>query len=458
MRTLLRVLGWDQVRTKTIFTSTRQAECLSPALLETHPELTGPPAGEDVLTSLPVTISPHEMYRHRLIGAINVAVFGAIDMGKSSFVKNQYVLRPYSAGYRIAVFDRKVQEGKGEYVELAETLGETVLGFSRHGGVRVNPLDPSLAVTSDDEHVGQDELLLTLAEASNGAPLVDTADHAPRYALSRAHKAALATAEADGRVPVLDDVITALYDPSEDAIPGPREAESGDPILSTAGVVTKETLMRWGVSVGLLLERYTSGDWSGIFNGETRGPDGKPLDLRSRLIVFDTSAIPEASQLLGLVMSIMSTFVMSQWAAVKGEKILVLEEAYNAQYMERVTALLRALAKRGRGIGAAVVTILHHLSDLPEGSPMWSLVRECDLVHIYRQDKADDARQAIDMFNLPPWVGESLMTLDRGTQLLLRGKRIAPTYMQHHRTPLEVRLNNTEGALDEAGPFTEGVT
>ncbi|NHA02147.1 hypothetical protein G5V59_27600 [Nocardioides sp. W3-2-3] len=48
---LRRLLGWHRIHEPTIFTSTRQAEVLNPALVTTHPPLAGPPVGIDVLTN-----------------------------------------------------------------------------------------------------------------------------------------------------------------------------------------------------------------------------------------------------------------------------------------------------------------------------------------------------------------------------------------------------------------------
>lgn len=463
----LRRLGWDAIRDMPVFTSTRQAECLDAALVSTEPPLLGPLAGLDDVTGLPVTGDPHRMYRHqrRLIGSPNVCVFGGVDMAKSTTVKNQYVIRPWALGTRVAIFDRKVQQAGpspdedavGEYRKIAAALRGLWLRFDRRPGrgTVINILDPAISVTgSEHTLVGQDELLLMVAQEATGGPLVDTADMAPHYALRCAHRTALRRAAEDKRVAILSDVVDALYRPDASDLPGPVD-ENGRKIVAELGLVDERTLVRWGLGLAMNLDRFITGDLSGLIDGETRGPDGTPLDLNNPLLVIDTSALSEGSPALGLVMAIMSSFIMARWARMPGDKILVLEEAYNAEKLVGVPAIFRAIAKRGRGVGASVVTVLHHLSDIDPGSDLWSLIRECELVHIFRQDKSDDADQAISLYNLPIWLRETLMTLDRGVCILVRGSKLPRILLRHQRTAFEEVLNNTEDAMSAPAPLPE---
>lgn len=377
-----------------------------------------------------------------------------IPTHNSTTVKNQYVLRCWALGTRIAVFDRKIQQGTGnngagEYAKVAAALGGQWVRLDRRPGVgaRINILDPVISVAgSEDTNVGQDELLLMVATAATGGPLVDTSDHAPHYALRCAHRAALRRAAAEDRVAILSDVIDALYRPDFHAIPGPVDAH-GRKVVRELGLVDEATLVRWGLGLAINLSRFIEGDLSGLIDGESRDADGGPLNLSNPLLVIDTSGLSEGSPALGLVMAIMSTFIMARWARMPGDKTLVVEEAYNAERLVGVPAVFRAIAKRGRGIGASVVTVLHHLSDIDPESDLWALVRECELVHIFRQDKADDASQVIALYDLPAWVRETLMTLDRGVSILLRGKSLPPVLLRHQRTAFEESLNNTEAGM-----------
>ena len=129
-----------------------------------------------------------------------------------------------------------------------------------------------------------------------------------------------------------------------------------------------------------------------------------------------------------------------------GAKILINEEAYFTDRLTGVPAILRALAKRGRASGLGVVTLIHHLSDFKEGSDLVALVKETDVVHIFRQDKADDVDQVIEFFDLPPALRETIKTLPNGVHVLRQfGSPVQ--IIQHVRSAMEVWLTNTDQAM-----------
>ncbi|MFF1792831.1 hypothetical protein ACFVXQ_01070 [Kitasatospora sp. NPDC058263] len=425
--------------TETIFTSTRQAAALNPAIVSTHPPLAGPIMGIDLDTGQPVTSDPHLLYLSKRITSPNVVVLGDISSGKSSLVKTVYVTRPVALGRQVAVFDRKDQQGQGEYMRAAEVCDVPVVRFARSGGTAINLLDPRISATSLDEagseRVGQDRLLLMVAEHAHG-PLSST-EH---YALRTAHATALRRAEDAGRVATLHDVVAALFDPDEStAIPHPN--------LARRGVVTVDRVIEWGLNLALDLDRFITGDLSGLIDRET----SEDLDLEAPLLVFDTSALPEESPALALVMALVSTFLTAVWAHRPGQRIIILEEGYHTTRLQSpgttsVATILRSLAKRGRGIGLSFVTVIHHLSDVPQGSDAESLIREADVVHIYQQSRADDAQQAVSQFRLPASLFETLGVLDKGCHVLKIGKE-PPRRVRHIRTPLEVWMTDTDEAM-----------
>ncbi len=119
----------------------------------------------------------------------------------------------------------------------------------------------------------------------------------------------------------------------------------------------------------------------------------------------------------------------------------------------------RSLAKGGRGIGLSVVTVFHHITDVAPTSDVMSLIRESGIVHVFRQDKSDDAAAAVKLFGLPGGVAEELAMLDQGVHVLKVGKE-PPALISHVRTPLEEWLTDTDAAMlghgpGEAAPFTD---
>ncbi len=461
-RNLLRRFGLDQVEKDPTFTSTAQAQCLNPARVSASNPVYGPLMGRNLTDGTPWYHDAHEFYRQGLISGPNAVIVGGYGLGKSSCAKTVYGTRALACGRRVVVFDRKRQQsGKtvgGEYLRLAKTVGGAVISLDRRPGfgTRVNILDPAISVEgSVDTMVGQDELLMMVAAAACGEELHDTAGHAPAFALRAAHKAALETAHRQNRVAVLSDVVNALYQPSADAIPGPRDGNR--PLLEAQGIVTQDDLRRWGLPVAMNLERFLNGEWSGLLDGETQAPDGSPVDLSAQLIVIDTSALPEDSSLLGLMMAIMATWLNAKFTQMRGPKILIQEEAYALDRLALAPGIFRALAKRGRSSGLVLVTLIHHLSDLQPDSDLWALVRETEIVHLFRQDKQSDAEQAIEFFNLPAWCRRDLSTLDKGVQIVKVGTQL-PVVVQHVLTRDEGPLIDTDEAMTvsaEPAPFSQ---
>jgi len=430
-----------------LFTSTAQAVALSPALTSTHPPITGWLQGQDEITNQPVTASPQGLYNAGFITVPGVLVAGDVGAAKSSLVKTN-VCRGIAVGDRWAVFDRKRQRGQGgeagEYLKLAQAVGGTVLVFDRDRsvGTRVNILDPVIRTEgSDDTTVGQDELLLLVATEARSQALSSR----ERWALSAAHRAAIATAAARKRDPILRDVIDALYVPGPDAVPGPRD--EGRSVLQLDGQVDPIEVGRWGLDLALALERFVDGDLSGLLDGETAGPNGEPVDLDAPLLVMDTSALPADSTALGLVMAVMSTYLMGRWMKMDGYKNLVVEEGYSADQLQLVPSMFRTLAKRSRGVGASMWSVFHHVSDVAETSPLTALMRETELAFLFRQGKADDAARLVELFNLPAGTEDILMRLPQGHYLLVRGKKLPPTTVAQFRTPLEVWITDTDVAM-----------
>lgn len=447
-RRWMQFLGWHRTVDRAGITSTSQAVALWPALAATRPRIVGPLMGEDRLTHFPVTHSVQGLYRSGAISSTNVVIAGAIGLAKSSLTKVQYVFRAVSCdNNRAVVFDRKKQQDAdlllGEYRRVASVTNAESVIVSRDPvrGTRINILDPMISMTTDEGGgtVGQDYLLTMVAETAKGAAL----SVEERYALSKAHTAATAHAGAQNRQPILSDVVQALYSPHANAIPGPRN-NSGQAVLDERGVVGVDRLTEWGLSLALALERYLAdGDLSGLLDGESRGPDGKPPRLDARLVVIDTSALPEGSTALSLMMAIFATYLTNRWATTSGFKTLILEEAYSATNLTAVPLVLRELVKRARGVGASVVSVFHHLSDIPLDSPMRSIIQEAQVAHIFGQDQPDDARDLVNTFNLPDALVETVQSLPKGVHIYVRGK-LPTTIVQGFRTPLEVWFTDTD--------------
>lgn len=425
--------GWYEIATDPITTSTRQAAALQPALVAPQPMLRGDAFGEDIETGQPIVYSPHELYAQDRITAPNVTIVGDVGVAKTSALMTQYCLRPLARGASVALFDRKNLQGAGEYHRAAAIAPSARIRFSRVGGAIVNLLDEQIAVSSDgdDARVGQDDLLRMVAVAAY-KPL----DPYETWALGAAHKTALTRAKKLGRSAILADVVEALFNPEHGMLPHPALRQ----------VVSREDVQRWGLPLALALQEFISGHLSGLINGETRGEDGGKLDLTAPFLLIDTSSLPEESPALGIVMAVIATYLTSVWANRPGVKYIGIEEGYHTANLPEVARIFRSIVKRGRGTGTSVISVFHHLSDVPPHSDASSLIRESGIVHIYRQDKYEEARQAVEMFNLPRHIMGDLLGLGVGRCILKIGSEPA-RMVQHLRSETERRVTDNDAAM-----------
>lgn len=443
---LLDRLGWYEIPDETILTTTRQVAALNPALVRANHVFGGLPIGLDADTGLPWGSDPFVLYPD-IIQSLNAVIVGDVGVAKSTLVKDHYCSHQLTLGRQVAVFDRKSQEqdngvAEGEYGRLArliERAGQRVarIKFSRSGdGACVNILDPRITRKSDavSATVGQDELLHMVAVMAHG-PLTSK----ERKCLDAAHAQALRVAAGEGRTAILSDVVECLYRPDDDAVPGP---------LRGRNLVTTDDLTIWGLELAFDLSRFIEGDLSGLINGETRSADGGPLDLDADLLIIDTSALLEGTPAMMMMMAIMATFLASVWTANRRQSVLVVEEGYSAEFPD-VAKVLRSLAKRGRGIGLLVVFVLHHLSDIDPSSPLAALFREAGVVHLFRQDKREDAAASVAMFGLGDDLIEKVMTLPKGSHVLKEGADPGrpPRQITHVQTALETWVTYTDHAI-----------
>lgn len=449
---LLDRLGWYELDDEPAMWSTRQAIPTMPAIVGTAPPaFLGRPLGMDNQSGQLVASDPFELYRAGVIQSVNVLIAGDVGTGKSTLGKDHYVLGQLTAGRRVCAFDRKRQQGReqaegayGEYgraATVAERSGLSVakLSFTTDGsGARINLLDPAISTTGDQEAgVGQDLLLVMAAELAHG-PLGPE----ERWVLSAAHRVALDRARSAGRVAILSDVVDALYTlTAAESAPHDR--------LIDAGIVDDATVLEWGMRLAMDLSRS---DLLQLFDGETCAADGSPLDLTADLLLIDTSDLAEGSPQLVMLMAVMTSFVASVWAADARASVVLIEEGYSAN-LPTAGQVLRSLAKRGRGIGLAVVFIVHHLSDIPPDSPLRSLLKEVGIVHAFRQQTEEDASDLQRMFALPSTT-EALMRLSKGVHILREGdgRRRPVRQVAHLQTRLDRWVTWTDDNLDAAAP------
>ncbi len=474
-RWVARRRGWDEDDQAVMFTTTHQSSILSPfqveaGLREDHGHL----MGWSLITGAPFFYDLHDLYRAGVTSSPNAVIIGDTSSSKSSFIKCM-LLHTIERGGRAVVFDRKIQRGQGytdhgEYYRLAQVVPSASISFDRTPGRQtiLNILDPAIQrLDSESTGTGQDELLRLATEVALERGL--TAKES--MALKNAHQRALERAGAQSRVPVIQDVIDGLFQVTPHDLPGPLAQDvswrsstgewvhgaladvpavrDGMPVklVEAIGVFTATDLVTWGVDLALALERYTTGDLSGLINGVTSGPGGVPLNLTAPLLVLDLTALTAGSAAQGLIQMVMLAFLESRWMSTPGDKLIVLEEAYSDEDQPRVMRMLKRTMKRSRGSGTQVISAFHHLSDPQPGSDLFALIRETGVQHFFRQRGRGEAEAICAWWNLDPATYlPQLLSLPKGQHIIQCGDQPLDV-VQHDRTELEEWITDTDAAM-----------
>lgn len=446
-------LGFYDPAAPGVESSTRQMEFSHMAIASPPTSHRGLVFGVDAGSGWMIVHDPFTAYGDT-IESPNVCYIGDLGQGKSSGMKTWGVLRQLILGRRVVVIDKKFQKdiGAGEYTSLATRLDVAPVQFRiGGGGSRINILDPRIAARVSEESgegdlstpAGQSMLLRAVMEEALRRPMTPKEGKAVRMA----HRQALATAQAAGDIADIRHVLKALYAP--------------DRLAAEAADLTVEELRRWGQDPAFELERMIEDDLAGLIDGPTSGD----IQLNAGLTVFDVSSLPEDGPALPIVMTIINTWMANtlfrQQTPVP--TVLLIEEAWHT-VQGSVATVTRRNTKLSRALSLSCQFAFHHISDIPEDSPAISMLKECGTVLLYKQQKSADALACEDMFNLPPGSAEVLSQLTKGTCLFKIGSH-DPFEAVHVRSPLEVELTNTDGAMKststiavtEDTPATEAV-
>lgn len=439
------ILGYYDPAAPGVLSSTRQMEFSHMAIASPPTSHRGLVFGIDAGSGWMVVHDPFTGHGKDL-GSPNVCYIGDLNQGKSSAMKTWGVMRQLVLGRRVVVIDKKYQVDQkgGEYTILARELGVKTVRFTvGGGGARINILDPQIAArlhetNHDDPNVstpaGQSMLLRAVVEEALGRPMYPKEGKAVRMA----HKQALRAATAADEEAHIGHVLTALYEPDEEA--------------AKASKLTADELREWGHDPAFELERMIEDDLSGLIDG----PTSPEVKLNDGLTVFDVSLLPEDGPALPIVMTIINTWLANtlyrQETAVN--TTLLIEEAWHT-VQGSVAKVTRRNTKLSRALSLSCQFAFHHISDIPEDSPAIAMLKECGTVLLYKQDKGADARACEDMFNLPPGSASNIASLPQGTCLFKIGS-LDPFVAIHVRSELEVELTDTSKSMQSTSTVDFG--
>jgi type IV secretory pathway VirB4 component len=377
--------------------------------------------GRDVFGGLFVH-DPFLLYSAGTLTNPNMVVLGQIGRGKSAFVKS-YLFRQAAIGRRVVVLDPK-----GEYGSFAAGLRTSPIVLRPGGPIRLNPLDGVAGVLGTPPEPRALSLLADLAASCLGRPL-SPEQHA-------AIELALTSMLRRGSRLVLPTVVESLLEPDRVAA---REINC-----------SVEDLRQDGREIGLELRRFVSGEFSGMFDGET----SPGVDLDAPVVVIDLSALYH-SPALGALLSCVSAAMRRSWAAAcRSKSFFVVDEAWAMLQNPGATRFLQSSLKLARARGVSNVIVAHRASDFASsGSDVNTstriaegLLSDCETLVCFAQADAelDGARR---LFGLSDTEVRLLSRLGRGRALWRVG---------HHAFLVEHRLSSFERTIVDTDAALSG--
>ena len=394
----------------------------------------GPLIGLDSLAGGGVfTWDPFEAYHQGLVTNPNVAVFGEPGMRKSTLVKT-FLWRMFSLyGARRWV---GVADPKGEYVELAELLGMSVVRLSPGGSTRVNPLAPGPAAPYE-------------AVENTARRRADTVHDLLAAVLHRdltpaestiIYAAVEAVITGRSREPTLADLAGLLTSPTE--------AMSAQALLEPEDLATEARNLYYG------LQTLLSQSLRGMFDGtSTVRLNGDGLG-----IVLDLSGLELTSPAMPLVLMTATGWMQEFMLCPGPQRVQITEELWVGAGDRHYVRHMQRCQKLGRTLGVANLQVAHKVSDAAaqaadgtaESKIAAGLLADTATKIVLRQahDQLDATQKALGLTQRErTWVGQ----LAKGRALWLLGEHRA--IVQHHLAASEIDLVDTDGRMrDEDEP------
>lgn len=406
--------------------TTRQAEILNTALIGAPTGTAGVVNGRDVLSRTAISHDPVTAYNAtpREVSSPNTIVMGTVGAGKSSFVKTVCVLRPLLLeGRRAVIFDKKDQNGEGEYSNVTRRYGYEPIRFTADSsGTRLNLLDPLIVRGTGVS--GQARLVNIVTRLARGDQALDEwEEEALRAALRR-------TLERIGdRAPVLADVLPYLGAIADDAD------------YAALSPAAKDELHRAGLSVRWTLNGLLE-EYAGLLDGET----SKTVELNGKLTSFDISQLPDDGPAVPVVMAIGNMWMLGRLRQDRGHATTVVYEEGWHMIGGPSATLIKANQKLSRGLGIANVFVMHKGTDIPRDSPGVAIIQEAQSIYVFRQDRPEDAAWCQQTFGFAPEVAQTIERLHDGHFIFKYGSH-PETHVQHIRSAWETAITDTDEAL-----------
>lgn len=336
----------------------------------------------------------------------NANIFATSGAGKS-FTAKLEILRYLMLGTDVIVVDPE-----NEYTTLCSAVGGSFIPLSIQSPYRLNPFDLPKAVRGEDASTG--EVLRAGIINVHGllrlmlGPITPAED-------AILDKAILDTYALNG--------IT-LQSPDPGTLPPPTMKHLVDVLTSSEG----------GENMAKILQKYTTGSYSGLFDQPTN------VELDKHMIVFQIRDLEE--QLRPIAIYVVLNYVWNRIRSELKRRLLVVDEAWNLMQHEDSARFLYGIVKRARKYYLGVTTITQDVDDFVESPFGKPIITNSSLQILMKQSPATvDSLQKL--FYLTDGEKYLLLNTDIGQGILFAG---------HKHVATQIIASDDESALITTKP------
>lgn len=422
----------------------RGVSCTTHTASTAYPFVAGPSLGaggiyigQDLHGGGAFCFDPWDLYERNIISGMSMLLFGQVGTGKSSLAKS-FAVRQVKAGRKLSVASDK----KGEWTKVVYALGGAVIQVGPGLGNRLNPLDPGVrpsvtpqgTVMTDDEwammvRTRRMSILVTLVHILINRDMTP----AEYFVLSGALDDSVVRADTAGRVVVIPDVIDGLV-----TIRGGADAQD-------------HLVMDAATQMAMTLQRVTTGDLSGMFDGQT----SVAFDADAPAVSIDTSSLrgasPDAVRMVNACAGAWTEAMVT--TSDGGQRLVVYEEGWDNISSEADLQRMMESWKLARAYGIFNILVLHKIADLDmagdKGSRMSAMARsllaDADVKVIYRQDQSA-LKITLEELDLSTRERGILKSLPKGVGLWRLGDSSFEVY--NELTNAELPLFDTDDRMD----------
>jgi len=308
--------------------------------------------GWNPINKTPVCINPFS----KTADNSNSCIIAKSGAGKSYTAKLIEVLRSIARGVQVIVIDPK-----DEYWPIAQRLGFQVLRLSVGGKDRINPLAlPPMENNWSENGGGGDAMREHFAKLHGLINLlIGRTDQVTEYR------------------GVLDTALYATY-AKKDIHPGLPYAGKVMPVLSDLVATLRDVDTNYGLATKL--EPFSSGTYSGLFEGQTSIKSNAPLT------VFSMQEVPD--EVKPAMMYMVAQYVWSQAKAdVRTPRRLIIDEAHRIVRFPAGDVFVEDLARTARSFHLGVTAITQDPQDFVTKAAGRAMLLNSSYVILLKQKK-----------------------------------------------------------------------